>query len=232
MPDCLSFIKRQLCGRYKKDRISVEVQVLEFHEKFQELRKRRGLTQEELAEALFVSRTAISKWESGRGYPSIDSLKEISSYFSVSIDDLLSGEQLIFIAEKENKSNLNRVCDLLLGFVDLFSLMLIFLPLYPKPVNGYIYSVNLFGYVDGNAFIIRIYWALFIGLTITGIVKILMVYFKFEKDKKAVTFISVGLSIIAVLFLTMAREPYAITVTFLLLLIKGILLYKQAKAGR
>ena len=136
---------------------------MEFHEKLQELRKSRGLAQEELAEALFVSRTAISKWESGRGYPSIDSLKEISSYFSVSIDDLLSGEQLIFIAEKENKSNLNGVCDLLLGFVDLFSLMLIFLPLYPKPVNGYIYSVNLLGYVDGNAFIIRIYWALFIS---------------------------------------------------------------------
>lgn len=207
------------------------MQVLEFHEKLQELRKSRSLTQEELAEALFVSRTAISKWESGRGYPSIDSLKEISSYFSVSIDDLLSGEQLISIAEKENKSNFNRVCDLLLGFVDLFSLMLIFLPLYPKPVNGYIYSVNLLGYVDSNTFIIRIYWALFISLTITGIVKILMVYFKFEKGKKTVTFISVGLSIIAVLFLAMAREPYAITVTFLLLLIKGILLYKQAKAG-
>ena len=204
---------------------------MEFHEKLQELRKNRGLTQEELAEALFVSRTAISKWESGRGYPSIDSLKEISSYFSVSIDDLLSGEQLISIAEKENKSNFNRVCDLLLGFVDLFSLMLIFLPLYPKPVNGYIYSVNLLGDVDSNTFIIRIYWALFISLTITGIVKILMVYFKFEKGKKAVTFISVGLSIIAVLFLAMAREPYAITVTFLLLLIKGILLYKQAKVG-
>ena len=204
---------------------------MEFHEKLQELRKSRSLTQEELAEALFVSRTAISKWESGRGYPSIDSLKEISGYFSVSIDDLLSGEQLISIAEKENKSNFNRVCDLLLGFVDLFSLMLIFLPLYPKPVNGYIYSVNLLGCVDSNTFIIRIYWALFISLTITGIVKILMVYFKFEKGKKAVTFISVGLSIIAVLFLAMAREPYAITVTFLLLLIKGILLYKQAKVG-
>ena len=99
---------------------------MEFHEKLQELRKSRGLTQEELAEALFVSRTAISKWESGRGYPSIDSLKEISRYFSVSIDDLLSGDQLIFIAEKENKSNLNGLCDLLLGFVDLLSLMLIF----------------------------------------------------------------------------------------------------------
>ena len=157
---------------------------MEFHEKFQELRKSRGLTQEELAEALFVSRTAISKWESGRGYPSIDSLKEISRYFSVSIDDLLSGDQLIFIAEKENKSNLNSVCDLLLGFVDLFSLMLIFLPLYSKPVNGYIYSVNLLGYVDNNTFIIKTYWALFISLTIIGIVKILMVYFNLKRVKK------------------------------------------------
>ena len=119
---------------------------MEFHEKLQELRKSRGLTQEELAEALFVSRTAISKWESGRGYPSIDSLKEISRYFSVSIDELLSGDQLVLIAEKENKSNLNGLCDLLFGFTDLLSLMLIFLPLYSKPVDGYIYSVNLFVY--------------------------------------------------------------------------------------
>ena len=110
--------------------------------------------------------------------------------------------------------------------------MLIFLPLYPKPVNGYIYSVNLFGYVGNNTFIIKTYWALFVSLTIIGIAKILMVYFKFEQGQKIVTALSVGLSIIAVLFLAMAREPYAITVTFLLLLIKGILLYKQAKAGR
>jgi multisubunit Na+/H+ antiporter MnhG subunit len=78
----------------------------------------------------------------------------------------------------------------------------------------------------------KIYWALFVSLTIIGIVKILMVYFKFEKGKKAVTSISVGLSIIAVLFLAMAREPYAITVMFLLLLMKGGLLYKQVKAGQ
>lgn len=58
---------------------------MEFSEKLQELRKSRGLTQEELAEALYVSRTAVSKWESGRGYPSIDSLKVISNYFTVTI---------------------------------------------------------------------------------------------------------------------------------------------------
>ena len=79
---------------------------MEFHEKLQELRKNRGLTQEELSEALYVSRTAISKWESGRGYPNIDSLKEISHFFSVTIDDLLSGEKLLFIAERESSPNL------------------------------------------------------------------------------------------------------------------------------
>ena len=116
---------------------------MEFHEKLQELRKNRGLTQEELAEALYVSRAAISKWESGRGYPSIDSLKGIASYFSITIDDLLSSEKLLFIAEKENNSNIQSICDLLFGIIDVFACLLILLPLYPNMINGYIYSVNL-----------------------------------------------------------------------------------------
>ena len=73
---------------------------MEFNEKLQELRKQRGLTQEELAELLYVSRTAISKWESGRGYPNIDSLKAISKYFSVSLDELLSSDAILTIAEQ------------------------------------------------------------------------------------------------------------------------------------
>ena len=62
---------------------------MEFNEKLQQLRKQKNLTQEQLAEQLFVSRTAISKWESGKGYPNIESLKNISKFFSVSIDELL-----------------------------------------------------------------------------------------------------------------------------------------------
>ena len=54
---------------------------MEFNEKLCELRKNRGLTQETLAEALYVLRTAISKWESGREYPNIESLKKISKFF-------------------------------------------------------------------------------------------------------------------------------------------------------
>lgn len=68
---------------------------LEFNEKLQQLRKQKDLTQEQLAEQLYVSRTAISKWESGKGYPNIESLKCLAKLFSVSIDELLSNEELI-----------------------------------------------------------------------------------------------------------------------------------------
>ena len=60
----------------------------------------------------------------------------------------------------------------------------IFLPLYAKPVDGYIYSVSLIEYVDNEIWIRMTYWGLFIALTIIGIVNILMVNFKFEKGKK------------------------------------------------
>lgn len=204
---------------------------MEFHEKLQELRKNRGLTQEELAEALFVSRTAISKWESGRGYPSIDSLKEIAKYFSVTIDDLLSGEKLLSIAEKENNSNIQSICDLLFGMVDIGSILLILLPLYPNTIDGYIGSVNLFAYTETSLTNRFIYWILFVLLIVTGIVKILLTKFRSEKNHKISTDISMGLNIVIVLFLAMTRESYAIAVAFLLLIIKGMLLLKYAKTG-
>ena len=81
-----------------------------FGTKLNTLRKQKGLTQEALAEALYVSRTAVSKWESGRGYPNLDSLKSISKLFSVSIDELLSGEEALTIAEEDNKQKQTLFC--------------------------------------------------------------------------------------------------------------------------
>lgn len=203
---------------------------MEFCEKLQELRKQKGLTQEELAEALYVSRTAVSKWESGRGYPGIDSLKEISSYFSVSLDDLLSGDKLISIAEKEHRSTLRNVCDLLFGMVDLFSFMLIVLPLYPKTVGSYIYSVNLLSYAEASSFNRTLYWVVFLLLIVLGSVKVLLTQWNMEKMQKIITAGSMSLSIGTVLFLAIAGEPYAQTVTLLFLLIKTLLLFKRERS--
>ena len=68
-----------------------------FGEKLKKLRTDNGLTQDELAEKIYVTRTAISKWETDKGYPRIDSLKELSSLFKISIDELISD------ADIENK---------------------------------------------------------------------------------------------------------------------------------
>ena len=201
---------------------------MEFSEKLQELRKSRNLTQEELAEALFVSRTAVSKWESGRGYPSIDSLKEISRYFSVTIDDLLSGEKLLSLAQRENRSNIRSLCDLLFGSVDLFAFLLIVLPLYPKTVDGFVYAVSLIAYAETSAVNRYIYWVLFLALALTGLLELLLQR-KASEKQKTMKACSMILGIGTVLLLALAGETYAVAVAFLLLIIKGMLLLKYVK---
>ncbi len=202
---------------------------MEFHEKLQELRKGRGLTQEELAEDLYVSRTAISKWESGRGYPNIDSLKEISRYFSVTIDDLLSGEKLLSIAEREHNANLRNMSNVLLGMLDLCSVALIVLPLYPNIVNDYVYSVNLLAYNQAASLTRLLYWGLFLLLVATGMIKLLLTKLEREKANKIMTCVSMTLSVLGVMLLAVTKQAYAVIVIFLLLIIKSVIYFKYAE---
>ena len=200
---------------------------MEFNEKLQSLRKEKGLTQEELAEVLYVSRTAVAKWESGRGYPNIESLKDISKFFSVSIDDLLSGEKLLSIAEKENKSNIRGMCDLLYGIVDLLSFILVALPLYPHTIDGFVYSVNLLNYKEISPVILRVYWIAFVLLFVIGVTEVVLTKSKKEKANKSVTEISLVFNILLVVFLALTGEVYAVVVAFLMMVIKGAILLKR-----
>ncbi len=72
--------------------------------KIKELRKKRGITQERLAEYLNISPQAVSKWESGLGYPDIALLPTIASYFEVSIDSL-------FDFERRYSAAVEKICD-------------------------------------------------------------------------------------------------------------------------
>lgn len=202
---------------------------MEFSEKLQSLRKSKGLTQEELAESLYVSRTAVSKWESGRGYPSIDSLKEIASFFSVSIDELLSSEKVLSIAEKENKRNIQKICNLLFGILDLFTLTLVLLPIYPNTVDGHIYSVALPNYTEISPPNITIYWIAFFALIILGALKILLTELNVHKGEKVLLYCSMAVGMLTVLFLILTRQVYATIILFSLLIIKGILYLKFVK---
>ena len=202
---------------------------MELGEKLQELRKSRGLTQEALAEALHVSRTAVSKWESGRGWPSIDSLKEISSFFGVTIDELLSAERLITIAEREKVKGLRCLCDLLFGSMDLLAAAMILLPLYPHTVEWAVYSVDLISYSETTPLNRAVYWVLFLCLILTGILRLVLLRRKVDGIPGWLTGISLGIGCATVMFPAMAGETYAVVLAFLLLAVKGGLLFHKVK---
>ncbi|QQP70156.1 helix-turn-helix transcriptional regulator [Carnobacterium sp. CS13] len=66
---------------------------MKFHESIKEKRKNLNLTQEEVAEKLFVSRQTISNWENGKTLPDIESLISISELYEISLDELIKGDK-------------------------------------------------------------------------------------------------------------------------------------------
>lgn len=90
-----------------------------FGNRLYELRKNSGLSQEELAELLDVSRQSVSKWESDKGYPEMTRLIFLSDYFSVSLDYLMRGEKQEKLSEQKQEA-LEYHTDTLMNRVQIF----------------------------------------------------------------------------------------------------------------
>ena len=103
------------------------------------LRLAHNMTQEELAEKLFVTRNAISKWEHNRGTPSIDNIKALSSLFEVSIDALLT--------TYVRRLSLNKIT----GFISFITFMMITLYFLPWQTD---WSMTLFIAIQFTIYII------------------------------------------------------------------------------
>lgn len=198
---------------------------MEFHEKLQELRKSRSLTQEELAEALFVSRTAVSKWESGRGYPGIDSLKEIARFFSVTVDELICPEEIISAAENEKKDFVSRYLTLICGVLDLLPAILLFIPAFGNGA-GSRETVALSG-LDGISTWIRILFVIVISLTVlNGICAAVISNFDKPVWNRHRLVTGIALTILGSALFLITRQPYAGLIFFAVLVIKGFLILK------
>ena len=198
---------------------------MEFNEKLQELRKSRSLTQEELAEALFVSRTAISKWESGRGYPSIDSLREISRYFSVTIDDLICSEEMISVAENEKKEFADKSLSLICNAMDILLAILLFIPAFGNgPESSE--TVSLFGLTGITPWMKNVFIVMIATAILNGICGVIIANFNKPVWNKHRLITGVILSILTVIVLIATKQPYAGIVCFAFLVIKGFLIIK------
>lgn len=75
--------------------------MVEFGEKVKQIREDKGMTQQTLAEKLYVTRQAVSRWECGARYPDLLTAKKIAKILNVSLDELVSGEELKENIERE-----------------------------------------------------------------------------------------------------------------------------------
>lgn len=200
---------------------------MEFHQKLQELRKQAGLTQEELAQALYVSRTAVSKWESGRGYPNIDSLKAIARYFSVTIDELLSGDQLLTIAEEDRKEKIEKNQDLVFGLLDLSSILFLFLPLFGQKVGESVQAVSLLSLTAISPYLRIAYLVVIITLSALGVLTLAMQSCRHPAWLKSKTPITCIWNATGVLLLILSKQPYGAVLLFLFLMVKVLMLIKK-----
>ncbi len=200
---------------------------MEFHEKLQAFRKQSGLTQEELAQKLYVSRTAVSKWESGRGYPNLDSLKAIATYFSVTVDELLSGDEVVTLAQDEQQRARSQLCDLVFGLLNMGVGLLFVLPCFKQMAEGTLQAVSLIGLTGVSPYMRYLYWDVTIGLIICGVSLLVLVNCRRLWWMKHKYKISLALNAVGVLLFILGSQPYAAVLLFVFLAIQALLLLKR-----
>lgn len=200
---------------------------MEFNEKLQELRKQKGLTQEELAEILFVSRTAVSKWESGRGMPSIESLKAISNFFAVTLDDLLSSEELLVIAEDDHKQKEMHIRDMIYGLLDCSIALLFMLPFFGQKVNGAIQEVSLLALTEIQLYLKVLYLLIVTGMTALGVLTLALRNSNCALWIQNKSKVSLFVNAIGVFLFIISQQPYAAVFVFAFLIIKALMLMRR-----
>ncbi len=194
---------------------------MELNEKLQELRKQKGLTQEELAQALFVSRTAVSKWESGRGYPNIESLKGIAKFFGVTVDELLT------IAEEGARQTKSHFCDLVFGLLDISIAMFFFLPFFGEKSTGTVHAVSLPALTEIATYLKIAYFGMVIGIVLLGICMLALQNCRQQFWVRHKSHISLVVNAVGVILFVISSQPYPAIILFLFLIIKALLFRKK-----
>ena len=200
---------------------------MEFNEKLQELRKKKGLTQEELADEIYVSRTAVSKWESGRGYPNIESLKAIAKFFSVTVDDLLSSEEVLQLAEADGKQRERSFRDIICGLLDFSAILLVVLPLFADRSGDVVHSVSLLNLTAVQLYLIIVFYVVILTTSVFGVLTLALQNCQKIFWTKSKTMVSLSLGAAQVLLFTVSLQPYAAAFSFVFLVIKAVTAMKR-----
>ena len=99
----------------------IEVRKMSIAERLQELRRKSGYSQEQVAEKLGISRQAISKWESGQGNPEIDNVVKLTEIYNVSADYILLGRENNTIVSEPEKKTMSKEARIALAIISVIA---------------------------------------------------------------------------------------------------------------
>lgn len=193
---------------------------MEFGKKIKNLRMQKNITQEQLAERLFVSRVTVSKWERDRGYPNIDSVKLMAEVFSVSIDDLLSCEKTVLPAENQQKTASGKRQSFLSGIIDVLAVLFLLLPFYSNYYTTHVDSVVLSKLANVNRDIIAAHYIIVILTIILGIGELVLQNYQNKIWILIKNPLSLCITTGAIFLSIVTRQLYAGLLFLLFLLIK------------
>ncbi|WP_295800290.1 helix-turn-helix transcriptional regulator [uncultured Treponema sp.] len=205
----------------------------EFGEKLKILRTKKNMTQEQLAEKLFVSRVTVSKWESGRGLPNIDSLKLLAKTMDVSVDALLCGSEIVCVAEKQIFQTGENFQRFFIALTDILCVLLLFLPIYTdfsnatfrQTVISSLHTANVLTKIGHYFFDILIVLFGIIEIAIQNVQKIQVIQGGIKKTGFQIQAIfSVLITLIAVIWNIITRQMYVSVFLVFMLALKFFIL--------
>lgn len=168
-----------------------------FCDKLKMLRKEKGLTQEELAKTIYVSRSVIAKYETNAAYPNEEILEKLALFFNVKIEDLIGNEKttLTVTNSKSVGERLNFVCLVFVAIFSFFLSVFIFLPVFQG--SRYDYPVEIGQTPERENFYASIFTGTFNEGNMIGLVSFLITLFTgaiavlslFYKEKKYAPFL-------------------------------------------
>ncbi len=202
---------------------------MHFGDRLKALRTQRHMTQQQLAQRLFVSRTAVSKWETGRGTPSIDSLQSVAKLFDVTLDALLSEEELAAI-EQGGRGRPLGLTGPIAAAMDIMAFLGFVLPMYGLHTAGAVLSVPLLRLESGG--MRTAYIVLLAVLCLCGLAEAALLKWGSARAQRRAVCIGLAVNIFLILLFIASGQLYAATLYFLFLLLKGAAYLRDTRPKR
>ena len=154
-------------------------------------------------------------------------MRAIAKFFSVSLDTLLSGEELLTVAEEDGRRKRGSLRDLVFGLLDISACLLLFLPFFAEKSGEAVKALSLLSLSPSRVYLKAVYLAIVIGTSAFGVLTLALQNLQSAFWLKFKNPMSISLNLLGALFFILGAHPYAAVLLLFFLVIKTFLLLKK-----